>query len=563
MSFPIRAAFAALLFTVCTNSSSAQTPLTTELVVNGLAKPVEAIGMPGDPRIFIVEQNTALIRIFDGTNLLATPFLNIKSKTLTSGNEEGFLGLAFHPNYSVAGAVGEGAFFVNYSATNPRRSVIERYQVSAANPNIADATSGQVLLTISQPFSNHNGGCLRFGPDGFLYIGTGDGGSANDPFCNAQNPTVLLGKMLRIDIDGASPYAIPAGNPYTGNPAKLDEIWSVGLRNPWRFSFDGLTGEQFIGDVGQGAREEVDIAAGGIPGLNFGWKIMEGLNCFSTSACPGSVAVCNDPSFQPPVTQYNHGGFGGGCSITGGEVYRGCKIPDLFGTYFYADYCSNIITSFDYVGGTVNNMATRTSELAPGGGLSINSITSFGRDGDGEILIVDQGGEIYRIIAAVPPVISDCDSNGKDDTCEIIMTPSLDGNGNGILDSCEPSCGFSTYGVGVSPTNYLTLAGGGSSSVGAVTQAVTTGALGTVVFNSVSLAQANLPALGGVLLVNQALTVFQALTPVVGGTSSWSVSIPANPALIGLSVYFQSGSPDALMPSGWGLSNGLKLTICP
>ena len=563
MLFPKSAALVALLITCCANSSTAQTPLTTELVTNGFTKPVEAISPPGDSRIFVTEQNSGKVRIFDGTSILSTPFINIKSKILSSGNEEGLLGFAFHPNFNVSGAVGEGDFFVNYSASSPRRSVVARYSVSTGNPNIADPASEQIILSVSQPFSNHNGGCLRFGQDGYLYIGFGDGGSANDPFCNAQNPTTMLGKMLRIDIDGGTPYAIPAGNPFVGNPNKLDEIWSIGLRNPWRYSFDALTGELYIGDVGQGQREEVDIAGPGIAKLNFGWKMMEGLNCFQTSGCPGSVTPCNDPSLTLPVAQYNHGGFGGGCSITGGEVYRGCKIPDLFGTYFYADYCSNIITSFDFAGGTVNNQTVRTGELAPGGGLSINSITSFGVDGDGEMLIVDQGGEIYRIIAAVAPSIVDCDSNGKDDVCEITMNPSLDGNGNGVLDVCEPTCGFSTYGVGASPTNYIALSGAGSTSVGGTAQVISTGALGSVAYNMVTLAQATLPALGGIILVDNSVVIIAALTGVSGGTSAWSVPIPMNPALAGLNVFFQSGSPDPAQPAGWGLSNGLKLVICP
>lgn len=568
MSFPIRVAFAALAIpfacALSVTPASAQTPLTTELVVSGLVKPLEAISPLGDSRIFIVEQNSGKIRIFDGTTLLATPFANVKSKILSSGNEQGLLGLAFHPNYSVPGAVGEGEFFVNYTASGPNRSVVERYSVSAGNPDLADPASGQVILTTSQPFSNHNGGCIRFGQDGYLYIGFGDGGSAGDPSCNAQNPGTMLGKMLRIDIDGGVPYAIPPSNPFLTTPGYLPEIWSLGLRNPWRYSFDALTGELFIGDVGQGQREEVDVVGPGAGGFNFGWKIMEGINCFSSSACPGVVPACMDPVLTMPVTDYSHGGaFGGSCSITGGEVYRGCAIPDLFGTYFYADYCSNNIFSFDFAGGVMGNPTDRTSELAPGGGMSINSITTFGVDGQGAVLIVDQGGEIYRIIAAVPPVIGDCDGNGLDDTCEITMNPSLDGNGNGILDVCEPSCGFSTYGVGVSPVNYIALNGGGSSSIGGLAQAVSTGVVGTTVFNLVSLAQASTPIFGGVALVNQGLTLISAVTPAAGGTSTWNVPIPLDPTIVGLNVYFQSGSPDLTQPQGWGLSNGLKLTVCP
>ncbi|MFT6362343.1 MAG: glucose/arabinose dehydrogenase [Planctomycetota bacterium] len=562
MKFPFCTVLTALLFSFCANSASAQTPLTTELVVNGLNKPVEAIGLPGDPRIFIVEQNTAQVRVFDGTNLLAAPLVNVKSLATTSGNEQGLLGLAFHPNFGVPGAVGEDYFYINYTRSGPSRSVVDRFTVSPTNPNIAINSSRLEIMSVSQPFSNHNGGCLRFGSDGYLYIGWGDGGSANDPQCRAQNGQVLLGKMLRIDVDGGSPYAIPPSNPFVGDPNTLDEIWSTGLRNPWRYAFDALTGELFIGDVGQNAREEINVISPSASGINFGWKMMEGFKCNSTTSC-GAVPACNSPALTLPVSEYSHGGFGGRCSITGGEVYRGCKIPDLFGTYFYADYCNNDIFSFDYTGGTVNNGMDRTSELAPGGGLSIGSITSFGVDGDGEILIVDQGGEIFRVIAAVAPAIADCDNNGKDDICEITMNPSLDMNGNGVLDSCDPTCGFTSYGVGASPANYLVLAGGGSSSVGGVVQANTSGALGSITFNVVSLGQNNLAVFGGVVLVNQAQTIINSVQTVVAGNSTWSLPIPAGPALIGLDVFFQSASPDGSQPSNWAFSNGLKLTICP
>ncbi len=563
MKFPFCTVLTALLFSLSASSSSAQTPLTTELVVSGLSKPLEAIGVPGDPRIFIVEQDTARVRVFDGTNLLATPLINVKSLAQTSGNERGLLGLAFHPNFGVPGAVGEDYFYINYTRSGPNRSVVERFTISPSNPNVAIPSSRLEILSVAQPFSNHNGGCLRFGSDGYLYIGFGDGGSANDPQCRAQNGGLMLGKMLRIDVDGGTPYAIPASNPFVGDPNTLDEIWSTGLRNPWRYSFDALTGELFIGDVGQNAREEVNVISATDAGVNFGWKMMEGLNCFSTGNC-GSVPACNNPALTLPVTQYNHGGFGGGCSITGGEVYRGCKIPDLFGTYFYADYCSNNIYSFDYAGGTLNNGANRTSELAPGGGLSINAITSFGVDGDGEILIVDQGGEIFRVVPSVAPIINDCDANGKDDICEITMDPSLDMNNNGVLDACDPTCGFTTYGTGASPANYLVLAGGGSTSVGNVVQANTSGAIGPVTFNVVSLGESNTPIFGGVVLVNQSQKILDSIQPVDGGgNSSWSLPIPAGPALIGLDVFFQSASPDGSQPNFWAFSNGLKLTICP
>ena len=567
MTFPIQRAFGfaapLLLAFGMAADSSAQTTLTTELVAGGFSNPLEAIGLPGDDRIFVVEQNQADIHIIDGSgSVLPTPFLDLTGKVQTGG-ERGLLGLAFHPDYA-----NNGYFYVNYTRSSPNRTVIERYQVSA-NPNVANAASGLQLLSYSQPFSNHNGGCLRFGPDGYLYIGTGDGGSGGDPQCYAQNPNSMLGKMLRIDVDGAAPYGIPADNPWASGGSGLPEIWAVGLRNPWRYSFDSLTGDLYIGDVGQNSIEEVDWLPTVPPPVNkpynFGWKMMEGNNCFGTGSCvSGTFPPCNDPSLVDPVGQYAHTGpFGGPCSITGGEVSRDAKIPGTFGTYFFADYCSAQIWSFELVGGVMTNFQERTSELAPGGGLSINTITSFGADGDGSVLICDfGGGEIYRIKAASQPALNDCDSNGKEDSLEILMDPNLDLNGNGVLDSCE-GCGYSAYGVGAAPANYMTLAGSGGSGVGTTAQFVTTGVVSGPVFTAISLAQDNFPLFGGTGLVNLVLTIQIGVTPAVGGQAVYSVPIPADPAMAGLSVYTQSGAPDAGQPGGWGLSNGLKLDVCP
>ena len=563
MTFPIQRVLglAAPLLLACgmAAESSAQTTLTTELVASGFSAPVEAIGH-ADGRIFVVEQNTADIRIIGPLGgVLATPFLDLTGKVQTGG-ERGLLGLAFHPDYD-----NNGYFYVNYTKGSPNRTIVERYTVSAGNKNIADPTSALEILSFPQPQSNHNGGCLRFGSDGYLYIGTGDGGGAGDTSCNAQNPGLMLGKMLRIDVDGGTPYAVPPGNPFIGTAAYLPEIWAVGLRNPWRYAFDPLTGELYIGDVGQSDLEEVDVVPAGDGGYNFGWKIMEGTSCYGTGGCPsGVLPPCGDASLTMPVTEYAHSGpFGGPCSITGGEVMRDCKIPELFGTYFYADYCSNQIWSFDYTTGSVVNHVERTAELAPGGGLSINSITSFGVDGDGSVLIVDAGnGEIFRIIAASQPPFADCDLNGKEDNCEIAMDPSLDLDGNGTLDSCE-SCGYAVYGVGASPVNYMSLNGSGGTSVGSATAFVTTGVVTGPVLDFVSLAQDNFPVVGGVGLVNQGLNILTLVAPSVGGTATVNTVIPNDPAFAGLAIYVQSAAPDAGQPAGWGLSNGLELIICP
>jgi len=264
-----------------------------------------------------------------------------------------------------------------------------------------------------------------------------------------------------------------------------------------------------------------------------------------------------------PVTAYNHtGGFGGGCSITGGEVYRGCKIPGFFGTYFFADYCSNLILSMDVVGGVAFNLTNRTTELKPVG-LSINSITSFGVDGDGEILIVDQSGEIFRIIAASQPALADCDMNGKDDACEITMNPNLDLNGNMILDVCEPSCGYSAYGVAASPANTIVLAGSGSGQIGSPATFDATGVTAPSALYFASLGQGNFPVVGGVGLVSLPLTILSAVVPATAGSASWSAPIPASGVLVGLSVFVQAAAPDGAQPGGWALSNGVELVICP
>jgi glucose/arabinose dehydrogenase len=299
------------------------------------------------------------------------------------------LGLAFHPSFWT-----NGYLFVNYT-NNAGDTVIARYAVSG-DPNVANAGSALVLLTINQPFANHNGGQLAFGSDGKLYVGMGDGGSGGDPGNRAQNPSSLLGKILRLDVDRAGPPWAATDNPFydDGDSAPLDEIWSLGLRNPWRFSFDRANGDLYVGDVGQDRYEEIDYEpGGGSGGLNFGWRVFEGDgHCFE-----GNPQCARPQDFVMPVLEYSHDD---GCSVTGGYVYRGCAMPDLRGTYFYGDYCSWFIRTFKgVVGGRAQNRADRTADLAPGGGLSIDSISSFGEDARGELYITDlNGGEVYRIV---------------------------------------------------------------------------------------------------------------------------------------------------------------------
>jgi hypothetical protein len=384
---------------------------------------------PGDfERVYIVEQTAGRIRVLKNGVLqaAATPFLNIFAKITAGGQEQGLLGMAFHPSYPASPYI-----FVNYTRAGDAATVIERYTV--VDPDTATLTGAVVLKTIGQPQSNHNGGCLQFGPDGYLYVGMGDGGNFNDTGTghaaggNAQTGTTLLGKMLRLDVD-APPNYIPASNPFVGNPGVLDEIWALGLRNPWRFSFDLATGDMYVGDVGQDAVEEIDFEPAGIAGgLNYGWRCMEGNSCTGLSGC-----TCNGPTLTGPIHTYTHGS---GCSVTGGYVYRGCAIPAIAGRYYFADYCSNTIWSFQYVGGAVTNLQNDTALLAPGGGLFIGSISSFGQDAFGELYICDRGGEVFKLVPTA--FVSDCNGNNVEDACELAAGIVPDINGNGIIDSCE------------------------------------------------------------------------------------------------------------------------------
>lgn len=363
-----------------------QVSLDTVRVASGVTSPVFVCAPPGDPaRVFIVQKN-GHIRILKNGAVLPTSFLNIQT-LVSTGSEQGLLGLAFHPNYAQ-----NGRYFVNYTNTGGS-TVIARYQVSS-NPDISNTTA-TILMTISQPYSNHNGGCIQFGPDGYLYIGMGDGGSGNDPQANGQNINVPLGKMLRIDVDSAENgnYGTPSTNPFDGAIPGDDRIWAYGLRNPWRFSFDRATGNMVIADVGQNAWEEIDFEPAGAGGRNYGWRCMEGNSCTGLSGC-----TCNATTLTNPIWVYSHSL---GCSVTGGYVYRGCAIPSLRGHYFFADYCNATIWSFPIQSTPVpaGSVTNRTAELAPGGGLSISSISSFGEDAAGELYICDMsGGEVFKIV---------------------------------------------------------------------------------------------------------------------------------------------------------------------
>ncbi len=342
-------------------------------VSTGLARPLLLTNAnDGSNRMFIVEQ-AGYIWVMENGQILTQPFLDISGIVNSTSNERGLLGLAFHPQYAE-----NGQFYVNYSNVDGD-TVVARYKVLEANANVADPSSASFVIQIDQPYSNHNGGDLAFGPDGYLYIGMGDGGSQGDPQGNGQNPQALLGKMLRLDVDSAEPYAAPPDNPYATDPTIAPEIWALGLRNPWRFSFDRLTGDLYIADVGQNLWEEINFQPAGQGGVNYGWNIME-----------ASVRYSGEPvkeGLTPPFAEYSHAQ--GGCSVTGGYVYRGAEIPALNGVYFYGDYCSGIIwSSFrNAEGAWQTNIFMDTNY----------SISSFGEDEMGELYLVNQGGSILKL----------------------------------------------------------------------------------------------------------------------------------------------------------------------
>ncbi len=371
--------FLPLVVTVALSLSLAAQNVVLQPVVGNLTAPV-AIAHAGDDRLLIVLQAGQIV-IWNGTSLLPTPFLDIRPLVL-AGGERGLLGLAFHPDYAQ-----NGFFYVNYTnRAGNGDTVIARYTVSAADPNRADPASARTLLTIDQPFSNHNGGQLQFGRDGYLYIGMGDGGSGGDPQNNAQNRAQLLGKMLRIDVDSGNPYGIPPTNPFVGQSGVRPEIWATGMRNPWRFSFDRITSDLWIADVGQGDVEEIDFQpASSRGGENYGWRIKEGSECFNSNNC-------NSAGLVDPVVEYGH--TNGACSVTGGYVYRGTRTPRLTGTYIYGDYCNGVIW-----GATRNASGAVTTRVLIDTNLFIST---FGEDANGEVYVADHNGAIYRITDSIP-----------------------------------------------------------------------------------------------------------------------------------------------------------------
>jgi len=355
------------------NGGTGAVTLAVEVVAGGFSNPIHLTAPANDPRLFVVEQS-GRIRIIENGQVLVTPFLDITGR-VQSGGERGLFSIAFHPQYH-----SNGFFYVSYT-DDGGDSRIERYSVTG-DPSVADPNSAELILSVPQPFGNHNGGQIAFGSDGMLYIGLGDGGDGGDPQGNGQNTNTLLGSLLRIDVDGGDPYAIPLDNPFRGAPG-ADEIWGYGLRNPWRFSFDREANQLYVADVGQNDWEEINVVSVVQPELNYGWNTMEGAHCFASDPCDSSGLVL-------PALEYGHSD---GCSVTGGYVYRGTAIPDIQGHYFYSDYCSGFLRSFRFSGGSVSDQR----QWSVGG---LGNVLSFGEDAGGELYVLSRNGNVYRIVEA-------------------------------------------------------------------------------------------------------------------------------------------------------------------
>ncbi|HEX8423549.1 MAG TPA: PQQ-dependent sugar dehydrogenase, partial [Pyrinomonadaceae bacterium] len=447
--------FLALALVCVRAAAQGVSPVTLEPVLSNLSSPVLLTNArDGSNRLFVVEQPGRIQVLQPGTSTPSV-FLDITAKVL-AGGEQGLLGLAFHPQFRA-----NRRLFVNYTRRPDGATVIAEYRVSATNPNAVESNE-TVLLVIPQPFVNHNGGMIAFGPDNFLYIGMGDGGSGNDPQNLAQNVEELLGKMLRIDVDragGGTPYSSPSDNPFFGSTAGRDEIYAVGLRNPFRFSFDRLTGQLYAGDVGQGVREEIDIIT---RGGNYGWRVFEGTRC--TGLGP---AQCNAANFQAPVAEYDHAA--GRCSVTGGYVYRGTRATLPSGAYIYADFCTGEMFLLQ---GTAQSFLQDTNLL----------ISSFGEDEAGELYVVGIGGTVHRLVNSCTYTISPTNrtSPAGGDTFTVNVTT-------------QGGCGWSA----VSNSGFMTVTSGASG----------TGS-GTVTI-SVPPNGSGVPRTGTVFIAGQILTITQ------------------------------------------------------
>ncbi|MFT4662190.1 MAG: glucose/arabinose dehydrogenase [Patiriisocius sp.] len=434
-----------IIFLFSTLSTQAQLQIALVQHATGFNNPV-VITNAGDSRMFIVEKSGNIKILNDDGTTNAMSFLDVSS-LITSSGERGLLGLAFHPDYST-----NGFFYIHYTNLSGD-SRVARYTVSA-NPDVASAGSALIILAQSQPASNHNAGAIKFGPDGYLYVPYGDGGGAGDTNNLAQNTTTFLGKMLRLDVDGGTPYAIPGDNPFVGDASVLDEIWSIGLRNPWRFSFDALTGDMWIGDVGQGVWEEIDFElASSAGGLNYGWRCKEGLVDFNTTGC-GALTLTD------PISVYNHSG--GACSVTGGYVYRGTEFPNMYGRYFYTDYCNGQFRTLepDGVGGWDEELVS----TAQGFGWN-----TFGQDANNELYVANASGIIFQVTDPNTPVTFDLVLNvlleGPYNTTTDLMADQLRVDLHLPLVEPYTSLGFTHVNGGGETTNNGVLAITGADAI--------------------------------------------------------------------------------------------------
>jgi glucose/arabinose dehydrogenase len=365
----------ALAATESPAQSSSEGTIRLQQIGDRFRNPVYLTSPANDSRLFVVEQ-AGRIRIVKDGSTLQQPYLDI-SERVRSGGEQGLLSMAFHPDYR-----NNGFFFVNFTDRSGDTRV-ERFRVSS-NPDVADGSSSKLVIGIDQPYSNHNGGLVMFGPDGMLYIGMGDGGSGGDPHRNGQSRNALLGKILRLDVTRGDPYSIPPGNPFAGGSGGKPEIWAMGMRNPWRFAFDRSAGLLYIADVGQNQYEEINVEPASRAGLNYGWNIMEGDHCYRDDGC-------NRDGLVLPKITFDHSD--GACSVTGGFVYRGGAIPALAGHYFYSDYCAGWLRSFRFANGSVTDRRSWTVS-------DLGHVVSFGEDSSGELYILTESGRVMKIIGA-------------------------------------------------------------------------------------------------------------------------------------------------------------------
>jgi len=524
-----------LAFAAFAPTAAAQTPIHAELVASGLNYPVFVTAPPGDfDRLFVVEQ-TGRIRIIRSGAVLTTPFLDLTG-TVLFGGEKGLLCLAFHPDYA-----SNGLFFVYHNTPPFVNAVVRRFQRSANDPDRADPASALVVLSVQLLYGNHNGGMLTFGPDGMLYVAIGDGGgdatSGSDPQNHAQRDDSLLGKMLRIDVDHPTPplaYGIPANNPFAapGNPR--DEIWAFGLRNPWRFSFDRLTGDMFLADVGT-QKEEIDFEPAGSPGgRNYGWSCMSGTTCLNSTVC-----TCNAPTLTAPIHEYT---ASPARAVIGGYVYRGAAIPDLRGTYFFGDFSTRQIWSFQRSGNGITQLTDRTTELALPAPYTLNWLSSFGEDGRGELCFCHLAGQVFRIVPDFP-----------------------------VLTGLVP------YGAGVAGCNGAHVLDAETSPVlGNVAFAVRcnnappSGVGIGVVAGSPDIAGSDPFGLGFNLHFqwNSPLLVPLVLASDGNGIGRYPLPIPPAPALAGFVLYAQQAwswptSTCTPTPLGWSSTHGLAITLQP